>query len=272
MEQTILGRLSQLAPRPIQSWLRDRYWRVKSNLLYSRLYKLLQLEYTLQSGIVLKVASKGEWWTYNDIFVNHEYDFSIQEALKSHSSVHPFTILDLGANVGYFSLRVIDLMRQDSPQGLEADITLVEGSPTNYQELERRLGSQPLSPARTRLIHGLVGLRNGAGTIRESAIHVKNTIIHQPQTQGASVNFVDLVNLMESKSEIDLLKCDIEGAEQLFIENYPELLAKVKNAVFEFHDELCDTACCEAYLKASGFRQEILRSSPGISIRFFSRN
>src|ERR1700683_4924652 len=105
MEQTILDRLSRLAPRPIQSWLRDRYWRVKSNLLYSRLYELLQLEYTLQSGIVLKVASKGEWWTYNDIFVNHEYDFSIQEALKSHSPVHPFTILDLGANVGYFSLR-----------------------------------------------------------------------------------------------------------------------------------------------------------------------
>ena len=38
-----------------------------------------------------------------------------------------------------------------------------------------------------------------------------------------------------------LLKCDIEGAELLFLENYEDLLGKVRNAVFELHHEQCDT-------------------------------
>lgn len=125
---------------------------------------------------------------------------------------------------------------------MNTDITLVEGSLTNFLEMKRRLESQDLSPAKLTLIHGLVGRRDGEGKIHESAIHVKNSMIKMEGESGTSVSFVNLSHLMSEKSEIDLLKCDIEGAEQLFIENYPELLDKVKNAVFEFHDDLCDTA------------------------------
>ncbi|HXM23206.1 MAG TPA: FkbM family methyltransferase [Terriglobales bacterium] len=230
------------------------------------------MEYTLQSGVTLKVASKGEWWTYNDIFVNREYDLPIQTALQSRSPEHPFTVLDLGANVGYFTLRVVDLMRQSSLETLASDMTLVEGSPTTFRELQDRLRLQSLSLLDLRVIHGLVGEREGNGVIHESALHVKNTIMDTGQHDGVRVNFVDLYQIMENRSKIDLLKCDVEGAELSFIENYGDLLRRVKNAVFEFHHEQCDTATCVDLLEQLGFHQRVLRSCNAFSICFFSKN
>lgn len=271
MIKRTLRHLVGLFPRSVQEWIRYVYWRWWSALLYQRLYKILGLEYTLQSGLVLKVASKGEWWTYNDIFVNHEYDTPIERALELHSSQHPFTVLDLGANVGYFTLRVLDLIRQNNLKTVAPDMTLIEGSPTTYRELKTRLALQDLSQVSLRIVHGLVGQRNGKGRIYESAVHVKSTIMEAPRKGGVSVDFVDVGQLMENKPDIDLLKCDIEGAENLFIENYGDLLRRVKNAVFEFHHEQCDTARCIDALEKGGFRQQVLRSSGGVSICFFSR-
>src|ERR1035438_6186190 len=172
MVKTTLRRLVRLLPRSFEERLRDRYWRAKSALLYQRLYQILQLEYTLESGLVLKVASKGEWWTYNDIFVNHEYDLPILKALESHPSGCPFTVVDLGANVGYFALRVVDLTRHAPLEITATDMTLVEGSPSTHRALQDRLKLQSLPQVSLRVVHGLVGQREGIGIIHESAIHV----------------------------------------------------------------------------------------------------
>jgi FkbM family methyltransferase len=272
MIKKTLSDVVELLPQSINGRIRETYWRIKSELLYRHLYRILHLEYTLQSGVILKVASKGEWWTYNDIFVNREYDLPIQTALQSRSAEHPFTVLDLGANVGYFTLRVVDLMRQSSLETLASDMTLVEGSPKTCRELQDRLRPHNLSFLNLRVIHGLVGQREGNGVIHESALHVKNTIMNVEQHRGARVDFVDLYEIMENRSKIDLLKCDVEGAELLFIRNYGDLLRRVKNAVFEFHHELCDTTACIDVLEQLGFHQRVLRSCSGFSTCFFSKN
>jgi FkbM family methyltransferase len=131
---------------------------------------------------------------------------------------------------------------------------------------------QNLSPLNLRVIHGLVGQREGNGVIHESALHVKNTIMDTGQHDGVRVDFVDLYQIMEKRSKIDLLKCDVEGAELLFIQNYGGLLGRVKNAVFEFHHEQCDTTTCVDLLEQLGFHQRVLRSCNGISICFLSKD
>jgi FkbM family methyltransferase len=271
MIKRILSDVVELLPQTIQGRIRETYWRIKSELLYRRLYRILQLEYTLQSGVTLKVASKGEWWTYNDISVNREYDLPIQTVLQSRSSEHPFTVLDLVANVGFFTLRVVDLMQQSSLETLASDMTLVEGSPATYRELQDRLSLQNLSWLSLRVVHGLVGQREGSGFIHESALHVKNTIMNTRQRDGVRVDLVDLVQIMEEKPTIDLLKCDVEGSELLFIQNYADLLRRVKNAVFEFHHEQCDPTACVDLLEQLGFHQRVLRSCHDFSICFFSK-
>jgi FkbM family methyltransferase len=272
MIRKTLSDVVDLLPQSIKGSIRETYWRIKSELLYRRLYRMLDLDYTLRSGITIKVASKGEWWTYNDIFVNGEYDLPIQIALQSRSPEHPFTVLDLGANLGYFTLRVVDLMRQSALETLACDMTLVEGSPATCRELQDRLRLQNVPLLNLRVIHGLVGQRKGNGVIHESALHVKNTIMDTGQRGGARVDFVDLYQTMENRSKIDLLKCDVEGAELLFIQNYGDLLRGVKNAVFEFHHEQCDMTECVELLEQLGFHETVLRSCNGFSICFFSKN
>ena len=268
----VLGSVVERLPKSLRDAIRDRYWRVKSKVLYQHLFEILDLEYQLHSGITIKVASQGEWWTYNDIFVNHEYDAAIQTALSSRTAERPFVVLDLGANVGYFLLRVVDLISQNQGAVFVCDATLVEGSPSNFKTLQARLAAQPLNHVKCQLVHGLVGARSGQGVIKESALHVKSTIMEGPASGGIQVEFIDLGQVMAERENIDLLKCDIEGAEQSFIENYPDLLRRVNTAVFEFHHGMCDTPRCLRMLSDLGFHQTDLRSNDEVSISLFARS
>ena len=71
---------------------------------------------------------------------------------------------------------------------------------------------------------------------------------------------------------VDLLKCDIEGAEELFLRNYPELLRRMHRAVFEFHHAQCDVPHCRDLLAQAGLLQErIVREFGQCSVEFFAR-
>lgn len=271
MVKNLLKRALAKLPDSVQNAIRPWYRRAKSAVFDQHLFNMLDLNWTLQTGINLRVKSQGEWWVYNDIFVNREYDVPILKALESHRAPRPLTVLDLGANVGYFPLRIVDLLRQRGTPDLTLDVTMVEGSPKVFRELQVRIASQDLPEARIRLTHGLVGLRAGSGVIVESPVHVTNTIVSPTRGRGTSVAFVDLADVMKERAEIDLLKCDIEGAELLFLENYGDLLHKVRNAVVELHRDHCDTAKCVGLLEGLGFQQQVLRSDNSIAVCFFSR-
>ncbi len=271
MMKKLLSTAVSVLPKSAQSQIRDRYWQTKSRLLYQSFYRWMKLENTLRTGITLQIASKGEWWVYNDIFVNGEYDAPILQALEKCSPLRPLTVLDLGANVGFFTLRVVDLVRQTRPE-CRIDITMVEASPRVFDELKARIHSQALHEVNLRMVQGLVGRRTGSASLQESALHVKNTIMNGNSRSGNTIPFIDLSLLMEPVEEIDLLKCDIEGAELLFLENYEDLLGKVKSAVFEFHHEMCDTGKCRAILLRNAFRETVLRTTPTFSVNLLTRD
>lgn len=68
------------------------------------------LEWQLVSGIKIRLKDTSNWYMYNDIFVDGEYDTPIQQSLHSQQDKH-LNIIDIGANVGFFTLRFIDLLR-----------------------------------------------------------------------------------------------------------------------------------------------------------------
>lgn len=180
-------------------------------------------------------------------------------------------MLDLGANVGYFSIRVIDLLRRLAPPAVKPRIIMVEGSPTTFTELRSRFDKQGLLAEGVSAAHGLVGLRAGTGTIRESALHVKNSVVLEADSEGAAVDFLDLEELTKDMPEIDLLKCDIEGSELQLLESYRGFLRKVNVVVLELHDTLCDTGRCVAIMEEAGFHRKLLSRHEDTSVQLFFR-
>lgn len=234
------------------------------NKFNSYLWKRLNLNWWLPaSGLQVRVTNLADWTIYNEIFVSGEYDAPIKEALNNAGD--KLNVLDLGANVGFFSFRFIDLLKQ-SGRNIPFHMTLIEGSPSIARELERRIELNHLSDLR--LINGLVGERQGSAKIAELDFHGQNTIMERG---GKLVDFIDLNTVLDA-APIDFLKCDIEGAELLFLENYPELLKRTRLAVFELHPNKCDSERCISILKESGFSgHKILRDDRETSVHQFWR-
>lgn len=224
------------------------------------------LRWRLRSGIEVEVANQAEWVIYNDIFCDGEYDAVIQRAL-SYSVEDTFRVLDLGANVGYFSMRFAHLLAQRSQKMPVPDfhITMVEGSPKTFAELKRRLSTQSSLRGRVEFVNGLVSERQGHDWIIESSFHVMSGLRtgDEKAARGVEMPFINLESLNSLNGPIHLLKCDIEGSELRFLENYAELLTKVRVAVFEFHREQCDTERCLSLLRAAGFQSDSSDSFDG---------
>jgi FkbM family methyltransferase len=240
--------------------------------LRSRISEKQDFSWTVKSGLKVQVASNSDWVIYNDIFVDGEYDLTIKEALQSARNDRSITVLDLGANVGFFTLRFLDLLRQSDKRDLGCRITLVEGSPTVARELRRRLLGDNGLEDEVKIIHGLVGERTGVARISERDFHAMNSMYFDQNAETVSVGFVNLDTLFRPDEVIDLLKCDIEGAELRFIENYAELLKRSRTAVFELHHDKCDTERCMRILRDLGFTdQRVLRITPTFSVCHFAR-
>ncbi len=98
-------------------------------------------------------------------------------------------------------------------------------------------------------------------------MHLFNSIIDKRGVGSSPVPFVDLDRHFADCERIDLMKCDIQGAEQQLLENYPLFLRKISIAVLELHHFLCDTKRCVQILKDSGFSSiTTLRQDASVSV------
>jgi FkbM family methyltransferase len=249
----------RLVYRSIWNPVRNAYW------------GLLDLECELRSGLHVQIRNRADWEVYNEVFVNGEYDAPIDYALDTDEANRPFVVVDLGGNVGYFAFRCADecIVRGI---GERLSLVIVEGAPLMFRELQRRVGSQPLLRDKVHIIHGLVGGKAGEGHITGSHLHYSNVAYAKPSAGTSRVAFIDLDKELASFATIDLIKCDIEGSEFDFIDNYENLLKKTRAAVFEFHrfgrnlDEARDK------LSQYGFNRRLaLRDTEFYSIEFYTR-
>jgi FkbM family methyltransferase len=220
----------------------------------------VDLTHTLASGVTVRVRSQSDWWVYNEVFVESEYDSAIDLLVTPHDGTGRPLVLDLGANVGFFAARVVDrLTTLWSRTG--AELILVEGSPTVFQQLETRIPDLGAPGFVISAVNALVGRREGSGKISEVGFGARNTMIpcHNTGIMPVSemthhdVPFVDLTTLVGPDRRIALLKCDIEGSEQAVLDTYgTDLLLRTDAAVFEFHHRLCDVPHCLEILAESG--------------------
>lgn len=181
--------IARLLPGPIESYLRRmvREWRGSAQ---RRHYIASALRHQFHSGLEVRVESRAEWLTFNDIFVERNYDVPIKASLRAANGTGPLQVLDLGANVGYFTVRILDEAARQHPDGLPIEVYLVEASRRLCGELERRLGRPARPEVRLQIIHGLVGRREGQGVFYESDYHIGNGVTPDPGGKKSIVPYV----------------------------------------------------------------------------------
>jgi FkbM family methyltransferase len=213
----------------------------------------MHLEYRLPSGIRAKIASYSDWCIYNDIFSAGEYDQAIEAALGKSKNSETFRLVDLGANVGFFTLRVLDLIRRRKMSFSAVDCLLVEASPRLEESLRSHLQSLRQKGLQTQVVIGLIGKRTGEAPLEIKASSCMNQVVKESSRKSCPMAYYDLEEALTGVASIDLLKCDIEGSERDFLENYPHLLRKTKAAIFEFHEPQCPASFGIPEVMKAGF-------------------
>lgn len=244
--------------------LARQVWR---DLLWHSLHPV----HLLRSRLRVELKSRADWMLFNDIFVEGEYDRAI--SLVTAAPPEDPLILDLGANVGFFSLRFADRWLSAIGDRAPFRIAAVEGVPGLVREYDRRLSQPPLM-GRISSYCGLVGRRSGVAEVTAPRFHVTGSIGPSSRwVRRFRVQYLDLEDLLNPRERIALLKCDVEGAEQEFLETYPGLLERVDHAVFELHTQRCDVPRCRRLLKDYGLTRidQVADHGATATVELFSR-
>jgi FkbM family methyltransferase len=245
--------------------------------LQRKYYEHAQLSFTLASGVHVEVLSHVDWCLYNDIFVDGEYDKPIEMLVSlARDGREDLRILDLGSNVGFFLLRVLDRL---ACEGLKPRLFVgaVEPDACNVAEMRRRVGQQEAYRAgccQLNLVRGLAGKREGGAVFQQThSYHAGKVVEHtvEGRRSEAQLNYVDLEQTFGRQSW-DLVKCDIEGSEDEFVESYPHLLSNARFMVIELHHGECDRERITARLLECGLNhQSAIAERKANSVHLFVR-
>ena len=161
------------------------------------------------------------------------------------------TIVDLGANNGFSCL----YWRVRFP---EASIYGIEMDPSNV-ELCRQLFK--VNRLKGCFVQQAVGAYDGSITYRPHASHTRNRLTdlcdnsYEYGDETVEVSCQTLATVLPSLgiSSVDLLKVDIEGAEQFLLDSIQEWTHLVQSMLLELHHNI-DVKWARARLEAAGFK------------------
>lgn len=217
------------------------YWIVrfksKSNKAYTiRLYNSLKIK-------VIPLA--GDYCTFHEVFIKEDY--------KIKGIVEPLNILDIGANVGFFSLYA-------SKKYPASKIFSFEPFPPTYLRLNEHISINKNENILT--FPYAVSDKNekadfysidwaGANTLNSDKFDTENCKISQVDC----ISFSDIFKLSRVDT-FDLAKIDCEGSEYpMLINSTDESILKIRNYIIEVHtDKVYSSNDLIAKLKRLGYK------------------
>ena len=167
-----------------------------------------------------------------EVLVNTEYAFLKDVTLSRPTPV----ILDIGAHIGTFAIWALGVNHG-------ARILSVEADPETYGVLTRNADVVVESGKDWTVIN------RAAGRIDDEVLTFSNagpSMSHRVDPDGTlTVSSISLGTLIDriagQGGQVDLVKVDIEGAEEAFLAESADALTKVEVAVVELHPGHCDT-------------------------------
>jgi len=172
-------------------------------------------------GDIVFACRTRDWPTVEEILLLDEYGFINQ------LTFHQPRILDLGANIGLFSIHCIN-------QFPDAMVLSVEASPATFDILRANQTRYPQK-------HWQIGHYAVWHTECEVRFidEEMSTGSHVNQTGSIKVPAITLDRLINEQchGRVDLLKMDIEGAEQAVLEQAESSLMNVEHLILEVHPD-----------------------------------
>jgi FkbM family methyltransferase len=166
-------------------------------------------------------ARRADWGPVNTVLLEREYDFA-KHLLKDNQQP---IILDLGANIGTFSLFVFGIRPL-------AICHSVEASTDVYSMLDRNCRANPSLNWHTYQ----AAVWGSSGEIRFQTSKHTSTQGSVSQQGNEVVNAITLAQLLNNlQGKVDILKMDIEGAEEEVLCTSESLLSRVKHLIVQIH-------------------------------------
>jgi FkbM family methyltransferase len=187
-----------------------------------------------------------------ELIVHHGYD-----CILPHLDAPPRTIVDLGANIGLAARWMLQ-------QWPDARLIAVEPDRANAAMLYRNL--MPFED-QVRVHQACIGATERTGRLVHSGhawtCHLANVTTASQAPDSRPVDVISMQRLLAetSVSDIDLLKCDIEGTEQELFASCAGWIRRVRLAVIECHGDYDGADLLEA-IETNGGEFELVSRSP----------
>lgn len=184
----------------------------------------------------------------NEIFLLNEYRVAYDCIVKAKNIIY-----DVGAHIGVFSIYCRSINKT-------VKLVALEPETDNYKILQQNIINNQIKDIR--LLDLALGVHTGKSKLYLSKdSHNHSLTKKDKQITGAStiivktVSWTDLYNLTADYQLVDLIKMDIEGAENEIIPNIDEnSLCKIKNFIIEYHNfDKDQNKLIEQYLREYGY-------------------
>jgi FkbM family methyltransferase len=230
-------------------------------LLKSIAWKLLPcagLEARTPAGLRLPVRDKGEWGCLDEIFVGRAYEPFCPHLQGVRGWV------DLGCNVGFFSLGLLDaLARHASGTPPATTAFLGDANETCVGLASETIRRNGLAPA-WRCEHVVIGPPGETVSFAQFKFSIHSNIFARQRGERTfRYRTTDFPALMGRLCGVfDLIKIDVEGAEMFLFKHHGDWLRKFGYGLCEWHAPQFEGAALRVAVRALGFEVLEMRSQP----------